>query len=40
MDAEEFMMHGFDSDVCDDDDEHMDTNNDPQTEASSQQRTK
>lgn len=40
MDAEEFMMHGFDSDVCDDDDEHMDAEHDPQTEVSSQQHTK
>lgn len=29
MDAEEFMMHGFDSDVCEDDDEPEETNISP-----------
>lgn len=45
MDAEEFMMHGFDSDVCEDDNEpNMATENASQTDREvkdcSQQHTK
>lgn len=43
MDAEAFMMHGFDSDVCEDDDEpEVATKNASQTEVKecSQQQTK
>jgi len=43
MDAEEFMMHGFDSDVCEDDNEpKMAAKNVSQTEVKdcSQQHTK
>lgn len=34
MDAEEFMMHGFDSDVSEADDEPMDTEKVSSTEVS------
>ncbi|KAJ7394445.1 Nucleolar complex protein 2 [Desmophyllum pertusum] len=40
MDAEEFMMHGFDSDVSEADDEPMDTENVSSTEVSQEHKKK